>query len=123
MELVARARSHVERGAKEFACTDADLVAYGNLGIYYAEKLRGAAHLARWIFGADAQEQKQAVTHLELALKSWRGVVAATENHYVAHEVWLFGQFDWKRYEADVVFTTLDSGPRSRSPAAIAYAG
>ena len=106
LQLTARARSHMERGAergaKEFACTEADLMAYGNLGIYYAEKLRGAAHLARWVFGAGAQEQKQAVAHLELALKAWRGVVAATENHYLPHEVWLFGQFDWKRYLPDV---------------------
>ncbi len=28
--------------------------------------------------------------------------MAATENHYVTHEVWLFGQFDWKRYQPDV---------------------
>jgi hypothetical protein len=102
LELTARARTHVEKGAKEFACTEADLMAYGNLGLYYAEKLRGAAHLARWMFRADAQEQKQAVAHLELALKAWRGVVAATANHYVTHEVWLFGQFDWKRYLPDV---------------------
>ena len=102
LEATARARGHVERGKNEFACTEADLTAYGNLGIYYAEKLRGAAHLARWMFGADGQEQKQAVAHLELALKAWRGVVAATENHYVTHEVWLFGQFDWKRYLPDV---------------------
>jgi hypothetical protein len=102
LELIARARGHVEKGAKEFACTEADLMAYGNIGVYYAEKLRGAAHLARYLFGADADEQKQAVAHLELALKAWRGVVAATENHYVPHEVWLFGQFDWKRYTPDV---------------------
>ena len=102
LEAAARARGHVERGKNEFACTEADLTAYGNLGIYYAEKLRGAAHLARWMFGADGQEQQQAVAHLELALKAWRGVVAATENHYVTHEVWLFGQFDWKRYLPDV---------------------
>jgi hypothetical protein len=102
LELTARARGHVERGAKEFACTEADLTAYGNLGIYYAEKLRGAAHLARWTFGAGEAEQKQAISHLELALKAWRGVVAATENHYAPNEVWLFGQFDWKRYLPDV---------------------
>jgi hypothetical protein len=102
LELTARARSHVERGAKEFACTEADLMAYGNLGVYYAEKLRGAAHLARWMFRAGAGETTQAVAHLMLALKAWRGVVAATENHYVTHEVWLFGQFDWKRYLPDV---------------------
>jgi len=102
LQLAARARGHVERGAKEFACTDADLVAYGNLGAYYAAKLRGAAHLARFLFGAGGQEQQEAVRHLELALKAWRGVVAATENHYLPHEVWLFGQFDWKRYLPDV---------------------
>jgi hypothetical protein len=102
LQLTARARGHVERGTKEFACTDADLTAYGNLGIYYAEKLRGAAHLARFLFGADSLEQKEAVAHLELAMKAWRGVVAATENHYLPHEVWLFGQFDWKRYLPDV---------------------
>ena len=102
LELTARARSHVERGAKEFACTEADLMAYGNLGVYYAEKLRGAAHLARWMFRAGAGENTQAVAHLMLALRAWRGVVVATENHYVPHEVWLFGQFDWKRYLPDV---------------------
>jgi hypothetical protein len=102
LEATARARGRVERGRNEFACTEADLTAYGNLGVYYAEKLRGAAHLARWMFGADAQEQKQAVSHLELALQAWRGVVSATENHYATHEVWLFGQFDWKRYLPDV---------------------
>jgi hypothetical protein len=102
LELTARARDHVERGAKEFACTEADLMAYGNLGVYYAEKLRGAAHLARWMFRAGAGENTQAVAHLMLALKAWRGVVAATGNHYVPHEVWLFGQFDWKRYLPDV---------------------
>src|ERR1039458_4638507 len=102
LEAIARARGHVEKGAKEFACTEMDLTAYGNLGVYYAEKLRGAAHLGRWVFGAGAQEQQQAVSHLELALKAWRGVVAATENHYLPHEVWLFGQFDWKRYLPDV---------------------
>jgi hypothetical protein len=99
---IARARSRVERGEKEFTCTDADLTAYGNLGVYYGEKLRGAAHLARFQFMGDAKEREQAVVHLEKAAAAWRAVVAATENHYIPHEVWLFGQFDWKRYLPDV---------------------
>ena len=102
LQAIAQARGHVERGAREFACTDADMVAYGNLGLYYAEKLRGAAHLARWMFGSPRQEQQEAVAHLERALKAWKEVVAATGNHYLPHEVWLFGQFDWKRYVPDV---------------------
>ena len=102
LEAIERARPRVERGQKEFACTEADMQAYGKLGLYYAEKLRGAAHLARYLFGAEPGERQQSVAHLERALEAWRGVVAATENHYATHEVWLFGQFDWKRYLPDV---------------------
>jgi len=54
------------------------------------------------MFGAPRQEQQEAVAHLERALKAWKEVVAATGNHYLPHEVWLFGQFDWKRYVPDV---------------------
>ena len=102
LDLIAQARSRVERGRKEFACTEADLQAYGNLGFYYAEKLRGAAYLARFLFHAEEADRAKAITHLERALAACRAVVAATENHYIPHEVWLFGQFDWKRYTADV---------------------
>jgi hypothetical protein len=102
MAATAAASGHVDRGAKEFACTEADLVAYAGLGNYYAEKLRGATHLARFLFGAGALEQKEAIAHLEGALNAWNLVVAATEDHYVPHEVWLFGQFDWKGYTPDV---------------------
>jgi hypothetical protein len=102
LELVASARSHVERGQKEFACSEADLRAWGNLGIYYAEKLRGAAYLARLLFQGGERDRQQSISHLERALAAWRAVVAATENHYIPHEVWLFGQFDWKRYTPDV---------------------
>jgi hypothetical protein len=102
LRSIAAARGKVERGRKEFACTEMDLQAYGNLGIYYAEKLRGAAHLARFLFSGDAREQRQAVDRLQGAAAAWRAVVAATEHHYIPHEVWLFGQFDWKRYLPDV---------------------
>jgi hypothetical protein len=102
LELIAKARGHVERGNKEFECTVADLRASGNLGIYYGEKLRGAAHLARFLFGAGEDERRASVANLESALEAWKQVVAATQNHYVPHEVWLFGQFDWKRYQPDV---------------------
>src|ERR1039457_7575846 len=88
-----------EDGIRDYKVTGVQTCA---LPIYPTAQVRGAAHLGRWMFGAGAQEQQQAVSHLELALKAWRGVVAATENHYLPHEVWLFGQFDWKRYLPDV---------------------
>jgi hypothetical protein len=102
LDSIHRAKKRLERGQKEFACTEADTEAYGKLGIYYAEKLRGAVHLGKFVFGAGEPERTEAVAHLQRALEAWRGVVAATENHYVPHEVWLFGQFDWKRYLPDV---------------------
>lgn len=102
MAAMERARGHVERGRNEFACTAEDMQAYGQLGLYYAEKLRGAAHLARFLFGAGEAERKTSIAHLEGALEAWRGVVAATKDHYIPHEVWLFGQFDWNRYLPDV---------------------
>ncbi len=102
LELIASARPKVERGQKEFACTEADIQASGNLGIYYAEKLRGAAYLGRFELLGNEKDQAESVVHLQRALAAWRSVVAATVNHYIPHEVWLFGQFDWKRYTPDV---------------------
>jgi hypothetical protein len=102
LAALARARGKVERGRKEFTCTDSDLEAYGNLGIYYAEKLRGAAHLAQFLFTGNRAGQQTAVADLGRAAAAWRNVAAATGKHYIPHEVWLFGQFHWNLYTADV---------------------
>ncbi|MEK7404751.1 MAG: hypothetical protein AAB225_06550, partial [Acidobacteriota bacterium] len=102
LELIGRARAGVERGQKEFACTELDVQAAGNLGLYHAAKLRGAVQLARVLLLGETKARAEAVRHLEQALAAWRNVVKATEPHYVTHEVWLFGQFDWKRYTPDV---------------------
>ena len=99
---IDRARLHVDRGQKEFACTEEDMRATGELGLYYAEKLRGAGHLARFLFFGGESEHQQSEAHLARALDAWHAVVAATENHYVPHEVWLFGQFHWNLYTKDV---------------------
>ncbi len=45
-----------------------DNEAYGHLGLYYAEKLRGAIALAQFLFSGDAAQQAQAVAHLRKAL-------------------------------------------------------
>src|ERR1035437_4891022 len=64
--------------------------------------MRGGAQPCRWVFGGGATGKKQGGSHLGLGVKGPRCGVAATENHYVPHEVWRFGQFDWKRYLPDV---------------------
>lgn len=102
LELMQATERWVEGGRKEWECTKADLEATGNLGIYYAEKLRGAAELARVVLDGNEKARPAAVGHLEKSLAAWRKVVAATAPHYITHEVWLFGQFDWGRYTPDV---------------------
>ena len=102
LELTRTAAKKVERGQKEWACTQMDLEAAANLGIYHAEKLRGAVDLARVILDGNEKARPAAVRSLENSLAAWKKVVAATAPHYIPHEVWLFGQFDWKRYTPDV---------------------
>ena len=66
------------------------------------EKLKGAAHLARFLFsGAPDQRQMRSPTCAAPRLRGaewWppRRITTCT------HEVWLFGQFHWKLYTADV---------------------
>lgn len=84
--------------SKEFTCAQPDNEAYGHLGLYYAEKLRGAVALATYLFSGDSWQQAQAVAHLKNALDEWRALVAVTKSHYIPHEVWLFGTFHWDMY-------------------------
>ena len=88
--------------SKEFICARLDNEAYGHLGLYYAEKLRGAVALAQFLFSGDAPQQAQAVAHLRKALDEWKALAAVTKGHYITHEVWLFGQFNWEMYTPDV---------------------
>jgi hypothetical protein len=88
--------------SKEFVCARLDNEAYGRLGLYYAEKLRGAVALATFLFSGDAAQQSKAVQHLRNALDEWRALATVTKNHYITHEVWLFGQFNWEMYTPSV---------------------
>ncbi len=88
--------------SKEFICARLDNEAYGHLGLYYAAKLRGAIALGQFLFSGDAVHQTQAVERLREALDEWKALAAVTKSHYMTHEVWLFGQFNWKMYTPDV---------------------
>jgi hypothetical protein len=60
----------------------ADIKAWANLGLYFAEKLRGAVALQTYrIKGSDNQKQ-QAIQHLTQALKYWDAVIAITQPLY-----------------------------------------
>ncbi|GAA4397958.1 hypothetical protein GCM10023187_07970 [Nibrella viscosa] len=60
----------------------ADVKVWANLGLYFAEKLRGAVALQTYrTAGGEANKQK-AVAHLENALRHWDEVVAITRPIY-----------------------------------------
>lgn len=85
-------------GSGEYVCADLDNQAYGRLGLYYAEKLRGAVALARYLFTGQAAYKSQADSALREALVQWKELATVTRSHYVTHEVWLFGRFNWDMY-------------------------
>ena len=69
--------------AKEYAATLGDIEAMSELGLYYAEKIRGACDLALFDKTGDAAQQASAVKHLEAALQHWKDYTAAYTRQYV----------------------------------------
>jgi len=69
--------------AREYTATLGDIEAMAQLGLYYAEKIRGACDLARFDRSGDAAQQASAVQHLEAALKHWQNYSAAYTRQYV----------------------------------------
>jgi hypothetical protein len=69
--------------AKEYAATLGDIEAMSELGLYYAEKIRGACDLALFDKTGDAREQASSVQHLQSALGHWRNYAAAYARQYV----------------------------------------
>lgn len=60
----------------------ADVKAWANLGLYYAEKLRGAVALQAYRTAGRQSEQRTAVEHLEKSLAYWDEVIAITRPIY-----------------------------------------
>jgi len=69
--------------ATEYTATLNDIEAMADLGLYYAEKIRGACDLALFDKTGDAQAQSSAVKHLEAALTHWKDYAAAYTRQYV----------------------------------------
>ena len=86
----------------EFRDAQMDDEAYGHLGFYYAEKLRGATDLALFLFSGQKNDQDSAIRHLTSASRQWQELVANTSARYITREIWLFGPFNWKMYSPDV---------------------
>jgi hypothetical protein len=60
----------------------ADVKAWANLGLYFAEKLRGAVALERFRTSGNEADKQAAIAHLETSLGYWDEVVAITRPLY-----------------------------------------
>ena len=60
----------------------ADIKAWANLGLHFAEKLRGGVALQTYRLKGGAENKQQAIQHLEKALTYWDEVIAITRPIY-----------------------------------------
>jgi hypothetical protein len=60
----------------------ADVKAWANLGLYFAEKLRGAVALHTYRSAGGEENKQRAIRHLEASLRYWDEVVAITRPLY-----------------------------------------
>ena len=60
----------------------ADVMVWANLGLHYAEKLRGAVALQSFRAGGPSSERTAAIAHLEQSLAYWDVVIAITRPLY-----------------------------------------
>jgi hypothetical protein len=93
----------------------ADVKAWANLGLHFAEKLKGAVALQTYRLQGGQQNKQQAIQHLEKALHFWDAVIAITRPiyhdmplvHYSEQDGKPWQQndhlrFHWEKIRADV---------------------
>ena len=88
---------------EEFLATVADMEAIAYLGLYYADKIRGAAALA--VFRADRKQKtyhERAVQYLTDAIKDWEAYGQVATRHYRPQLFSRTYYMDWERLLNDV---------------------
>ena len=56
----------------------ADITAWSQMGLYFAQKLRGAVALQTWRVARRDSDREEALSHLEKALAHWDQIIAVT---------------------------------------------
>lgn len=69
--------------SRQLLQTIGDNEAMARLGIYYAEKIRGACDLALFDAGAAEDDRRSAIGHLELALAAWKRYAQIRDAQYL----------------------------------------
>jgi hypothetical protein len=84
LHLVAALRAGPgSRPNSELRLTLGDYEAMAQLGLYYAEKIRGACDLALFDASRRPDQRSAAVAHLERALAAWKNYAAVRDAQYV----------------------------------------
>ncbi|HWR50876.1 MAG TPA: hypothetical protein VN428_07195 [Bryobacteraceae bacterium] len=81
----AEAAALVNGATGEWECTSSDIRALAELGLYYAEKIRGATDLMFAYRSKDKERQASAVRHLEAAVGHWEKLTTINDSHYKPH--------------------------------------
>ncbi len=77
----------------------ADVAVWANLGLYFAEKLRGAVALQTYRIKGGEQNKNQAVKHLENSLRFWDIVISITRPLYNDMPLVHFSEQDGKPWK------------------------
>ena len=110
--LVKGLRKQTEERDKAFISELDDIATWANLGLYFADKLRGGVALATFNQSKQSNEKEKAVNYLEKCVGHWQQVVRLTESRYVTmpyvsmghhQQRWPeFAGFHWKHFLKDV---------------------
>jgi hypothetical protein len=82
-----------------FAQEVTDTKVWANLGLYFAEKLKGALALQTYRVRGSVEMKAQAIKHLENALKYWDEVIALTKPIYSHMPLVHFSEQDGKHWK------------------------
>ena len=110
--LVKGLRKQNEERNKAFISELDDIATWANIGLYFADKLRGGVALATFNQSKQPNEKEKAVNYLEKCVSHWQQVIRLTDSRYVTmpyvsmghhQQRWPeFTGFHWKHFIKDV---------------------
>ncbi len=91
-------------GHPTLACEVEDVKAWGHLGLYFANKLRGAVSLQVYRLQKQIADKNQAVDFLEKAQANWEDLIAVTKPHLAPTPMMHLrgAKFHWEDYRKEV---------------------
>jgi hypothetical protein len=112
LKLVKGLRKHTEVRDKAFISELDDIATWANLGLYFADKLRGGVALATFHQSKQTNEKEKAVNYLEKCVDHWLHIIRLTESRYITMPYVSMGHhqprwpeftgFHWKHFFKDV---------------------